>query len=421
MPPSKGNFELVMPLAAGGLAHYSRDNDVPGLPWRGPTLFAQGVGQVDAVSLIQSNFSAAGSGSGNLELVARVGDRLAFFWRDDLPPFPWHGPVFFASGVAGTPALIQSHFGVEGHFELVVPRAAGGLAYYWRDNDAPGLPWNGPFDFGTGVGQVDAVALIQSTFSAGGGVGNFEVVARVGNRLAFFWRMDTPPFAWSEPAFFVDGVSGTPALIQASPFEVPAVRPRRHRSPEADANRGECWVDVSIAGFDIDRVDVGRVYPEWVAVEGNDAVILEGEVAASDGPYPGPHVSFEDWPTSHYTHDFTVHVRPDLAPDNRYTNLLGIQVHRDGHKSRQDLIEVEWETGLAASNDGNPLQGPNTSGDSGGFFSAGHRRRETIWNWPTIRDRVHLEGLWIWDRGHPPAETEIHPPRLVPFSAVSRR
>jgi hypothetical protein len=106
-------------------------------------------------------------------------------------------------------------------------------------------------------------------------------------------------------------------------------------------------------------------------------------------------------------------VRPDLAPDNRYTNLLGIQVYPDGHKTRQDLIEVEWETGLAASNDGNPLQGPNTSGDSGGFFSAGHRRREIIWNWPTLGDRVHLEGLWIWDRGHPPAETEIHPPRIV--------
>jgi hypothetical protein len=33
--------------------------------------------------------------------------------------------------------------------------------------------------------------------------------------------------------------------------------------------------------------------------------------------------------------------------------------------------------------------------------------------WPTPGDRVHVEGLWIWDRGHPPALTEIHPPRLV--------
>ena len=26
---------------------------------------------------------------------------------------------------------------------------------------------------------------------------------------------------------------------------------------------------------------------------------------------------------------------------------------------------------------------------------------------------IHVEGYWIWDRGHPPAVTEIHPPRLV--------
>lgn len=26
---------------------------------------------------------------------------------------------------------------------------------------------------------------------------------------------------------------------------------------------------------------------------------------------------------------------------------------------------------------------------------------------------MQIEGQWIWDRGHPPAKTEIHPPRLV--------
>lgn len=77
------------------------------------------------------------------------------------------------------------------------------------------------------------------------------------------------------------------------------------------------------------------------------------------------------------------------------------------------MIEVEWETGLGADNDGNPCSGPNRRGDSGGFYSTGHRRRQLLWNWPTIGDRVHVEGFWVWDRGHPPARTEIHPPRLV--------
>jgi polyhydroxyalkanoate synthesis regulator phasin len=40
-------------------------------------------------------------------------------------------------------------------------------------------------------------------------------------------------------------------------------------------------------------------------------------------------------------------------------------------------------------------------------------RREPIWNWPTVGDHVHVEGFWIFDRGHPPASSEIHPPRLV--------
>ena len=36
-----------------------------------------------------------------------------------------------------------------------------------------------------------------------------------------------------------------------------------------------------------------------------------------------------------------------------------------------------------------------------------------IWNWPTNKDWVHVEGNWIFDKGHPPANTEIHPPQFV--------
>ena len=187
--------------------------------------------------------------------------------------------------------------------------------------------------------------------------------------------------------------------------------PQQHRSSEAQVGRGDCYVNISFAGFGIDSEELGRVFPAWVPVESYSPVILEGEVVERDGPYPGPDVSFEDFPTNHYTHDFNFAVRPDPTPDSRYTNLLRIQA--DSSEKRQELIEIEWETGLAASNDGNLLQDPNTRGDSGGFFSSGHGRREVIWNWPTLGDRVHIEGLWIWDRGHPPAETEIHPPRLV--------
>src|SRR5207302_1684507 len=63
-----GNFELLMPLAAGGLAAYFRENNTPGLPWETSAIFGQSVGRVDAVSMIQSNFGDPG----DLEVIARV-------------------------------------------------------------------------------------------------------------------------------------------------------------------------------------------------------------------------------------------------------------------------------------------------------------------------------------------------------------
>lgn len=110
---------------------------------------------------------------------------------------------------------MQGTFGIRGHFELVVPRAQGGISYYWRDND-PGaqFAWHGPFDFATDVGRVDAVSLIQSNFGPPG-VGQLEAVARIRDGLAHFRRVnDSPPYTWLGPQFFAQGVSGTPSLIQ---------------------------------------------------------------------------------------------------------------------------------------------------------------------------------------------------------------
>jgi hypothetical protein len=108
------------------------------------------------------------------------------------------------TGVSGNPALIQSRFGNQGNFELIVPLAAGGLGHFFRANDAVGLPWQrGQIPFGANSGQVDAVSLIQSNFHAiPGGPGNLELIARIGNRLAFFFLPDAPPLAWNGPLFF---------------------------------------------------------------------------------------------------------------------------------------------------------------------------------------------------------------------------
>lgn len=190
----RGNFDVVVPLVTGGFSHYWRDNDDQALPWYGPSDFATEAGIYDALTMIQSNFGDPG----NLEIVARSGDQLAFFWRDSGPDFRWNGPEIIATGVAGMPSMIQSTFGDKGNFELVVPLASGGLGYYWRDNDDLHLHWYGPFMFGMNMGLIDGVSLIQSNF---GQPGHLEVVALIRGQLGFFWRDSGPDYRWNGPQY----------------------------------------------------------------------------------------------------------------------------------------------------------------------------------------------------------------------------
>jgi hypothetical protein len=216
----RGNFELIVPKASGGMMQAERSND-NGNSWRRTADF--GSGPVGAVSLVQSNFSPGG-GTGNLELLTRVGNGLLYYWKSDEVNSVWQGPLPVPiSNVAGTPAMIHGRFGVTGgfgkagDFELVVPRAGGGLAHYARHNDINGLPWSqrAP-DFAQDL-NVSAVSMIQSSFSAGAGIGNLELIGRVADRLALFWKPDTPGSVWQGtqvPTYFASGVSGTPSLIQ---------------------------------------------------------------------------------------------------------------------------------------------------------------------------------------------------------------
>jgi hypothetical protein len=202
-----GNFEMVTPRDLGGLAHYWRDNDDPAMPWYGPFTFGPADRDYDCVTMIQSNYGEPG----NLELIARSGDQLDFYWRDSGPSFTWNGPYRIAGDVAGNPALIQSRFGARGNFELVVPLRDGGLAHYWRNNDDPSMPWNGPYPFGSQAGNVEGVALLESNY---GDPGNLEVVARAGSQLLFFWRDSGPAFAWNGPYVITGNAQGRPAMVQ---------------------------------------------------------------------------------------------------------------------------------------------------------------------------------------------------------------
>lgn len=192
-------------------------------------------------------------------------------------------------------------------------------------------------------------------------------------------------------------------------------------SDEADVGIYPCLDTLKVFGFKR-VVDISLILPSWRPVVHKDTVtVVEGQVMPIEGhfgyKFGVPHVSFEDLPLYHYTHDFSFNV----FPDSGYRHVLSryIQLGKDlNGEERRDTIVRDWihceiESGLGAVNRGNKHAKKCRKGGSAGYGSAGHERYDVIWNWPTAGDWVHVEGQWIWDRGHPPAKTEIHPMRLM--------
>ncbi|MBN3760722.1 hypothetical protein [Burkholderia sp. Ac-20365] len=197
----KGNFELLVAVGTE-LRHYYRDNDHPNLPWQGPILvhdwsYTAGVNIDRAqlarwpthVSLIQSR-----PGFGSFVAVVLVeamegANTLVLFEMDSNG---WHGPwPIFAEGgqiqgLTGNPALIQSGYGENGNFELLVP-VGQQVHHYWRDNDAPKPKWHGPL-VAADLGGINlelfrtfaetplSVALVQNSLHP---LGDLEAIVRV--------------------------------------------------------------------------------------------------------------------------------------------------------------------------------------------------------------------------------------------------
>jgi hypothetical protein len=73
----------VVPLLNGGIGHFERNNDDPPSPWSMTATFGTSLGAVQGASLIQSSFSTAGNGAGNLAVVSVANNQLDYFYRDD--------------------------------------------------------------------------------------------------------------------------------------------------------------------------------------------------------------------------------------------------------------------------------------------------------------------------------------------------
>jgi hypothetical protein len=130
-----GNFELVV-REGNKLRLYWRNNGVAGFPWTKGVLFGDNVNSAPA--MIQSNFG----NMGNFELVVREGDKLRHYWRNnDAAGVPWNVGVLFGDHITSVLSFIQGGFGNIGNFELLAKRG-NCLTHFWRNNDAAGLPWS---------------------------------------------------------------------------------------------------------------------------------------------------------------------------------------------------------------------------------------------------------------------------------------
>ncbi|XXY45536.1 alpha/beta hydrolase [Sorangium sp. So ce269] len=208
----RGNFELVVPHASGGLAHYFRDNDTAELGWHGPAIFGADLGQLEAVAMIQRAVDAPGAPAapGDLEVVARTGDRLLMFWRSPGSGGAWQGPEEVVSGVRGTPALFRSASGGEGALELFSPLAGVGLARWCRADGARGARFRGPTVFATDLGRCEAVSAIESR-----PLGRIELAVRAEGQIVHLVRDGE---LWSRRAV---RHSGSPSPADAPPPAAP--------------------------------------------------------------------------------------------------------------------------------------------------------------------------------------------------------
>ncbi len=194
--PSGLSLDVFAPVTAGGFGHWY----YAGTGWHFAGLFQEVLGQINAVALIESSF-------GRFDLLIRRGEALEYVSRDrSAGDTTWSVPLQILDGAAGVPGFIQSNYGQNGNFEVVVANVNGGLSGTWCNNDDPAAPrWMGSFtiverfgDAGDHPGDGDVVGLIQSNFGTPG-FGNFEVIARRNGQTDFFWRTDHDPWRWFGP------------------------------------------------------------------------------------------------------------------------------------------------------------------------------------------------------------------------------
>jgi hypothetical protein len=178
------------------------------------------------------------------------------------------------------------------------------------------------------------------------------------------------------PNEFTTGPSYPPEAYRTDP-------PANMRTEEQGEDACPGPVDFLKSGWGLAEPSDGAFHPRR----------LEGEVVLGHPPHG-------DAVFNHKTEDYNFFVVPDsqdpLASesDADYRYLFGFGNFHAGEPKEKGRIEVEWEYGAHTWND---------AADNGYYGGL------PTWAWPNIGDRVITEGYWIFDCGHSPFRSEIHP------------
>jgi len=200
--------------------------------------------------------------------------------------------------------------------------------------------------------------------------------------------------------------------------------------------------DAGCNGNHIDRTSgfnaEARIDPEWAQVT-STPTILEGTVStpaqkfptgeAADNQAPSE-VAETDIPWTHYTHDMTFVVQPDPEYQSLLSSWMQVEIDANGNIVSQQTaghhtnMEVEWDNGST-------MYEVHASSP---YFDY-QRGAIPEFVWPSVGNRIWVEGQYIFDCGHPSTpghsltiggftfdlhykeeveySTEIHPPRAL--------
>lgn len=201
------NFESLMVPGDGSLLHYSRDNDAPPFPWTaGESVPCSDAVAVGWPALTETTYNR------NLEVVYTAqGQSLHHWWRDQSGV--WHdGGIFGPVNTIGAPGFVQSNYGMPGNFEVVVLDGYQQLQHWTRDSQT--LQWQLAASFGGDVGFSGA-ALVQSHY---GTQGNFELVCVLSNGRMQHWFMDNDAAnpSWAPTTTFGSNITSAPCMIEGN-------------------------------------------------------------------------------------------------------------------------------------------------------------------------------------------------------------